>query len=183
MHQNLQDLNSFCSPRLKPRLSGPVFQHSEKGDTPTPPPGSVFAMIATVLAGYRLPSYSSKTCLHHTTTHPQAFVCLLSPMNHILDFRNIYHQSQCAFLDKLNELPFFKRKKKKKVYFKTLTASSGCNKPMLKGSTDFNTSHGKPDNEEMKKASKAPSDIFIPQAQFPKALRKAEIAKGWQRKQ
>lgn len=54
---------------------------------------------------------------------------------------------------------------------------------MLKGSTDFNTSHGKPDNEEMKKASKSSSDISMLQAQFPKVLRKAETAKDWQRKQ
>lgn len=54
---------------------------------------------------------------------------------------------------------------------------------MLKGSTDFNTSHGKPDNEEVKTDSKSSSDISIAQAQFPKVLRKAETAKDWQRKQ
>lgn len=53
---------------------------------------------------------------------------------------------------------------------------------MSKGSTDFSTSHSKPDNEEVKKASKASSEISVPQAQFPKVFKKVETAKDWQRK-
>lgn len=53
---------------------------------------------------------------------------------------------------------------------------------MSKGSREFSTSHSKPDSEEVKKASKASTEISAPQAQFPKVLNKAETAKDWQRK-
>lgn len=63
----------------------------------------------------------------------------------------------------------------KKYIPKTLSPSCGCNKPTLKGSTDFYTSHSKFDNEEVKNSIKASSDISTPQAQLP-TVRKSETA-------
>lgn len=172
-HQNFQNLNSFCGPKAK--ILRNTFSAQQKKETfQSPPlPQSFWHDCYGAHMEEAIPLFIQNMLSPHYYMPTSA---CLPPLTLELHFGLQKH-----VLPKLK--PFFSQAKVtvifqegEKCITKTLSPSCGCNKPTLKGSTDFYTSHSKFDNEEVKN-SKAPSDISTTQAQFPK-VRTAETTKS-----